>query len=240
MNHLNTVLIEGNLTKDPMGIRENSANPGCRFIIANNRYRMSTKEQGKWEKETIFFPVVVFGRIGDACARTLRKGRGVRVCGRLKQYTSRDRNGVFISETTYILAEHVEFQPERTTADKAGSSWANVETEKPAPPVGNISSPPTTNAEAPSQQSLEPIAPVVSCQQKPELEPDPTVPQGPEAFEDQSSSDETLACAAAENAMEGVETQITPSEISEIKKSEEDYEEAETSDAPYADDESSF
>ncbi len=122
MNHLNTVLIEGNLTKDPMPIGENSANPGCKFIIANNRYRL---RNGEWDKETTFFPVVVFGRIGDACIRTLKRGRGVRVCGRLKQGSSNLKNeSLNIRDTTFILAEHVEFQPERTVAN-AGAPVGN-------------------------------------------------------------------------------------------------------------------
>ena len=132
MNNLNTVLIEGNLTRDPLAIAENSPNPGCKFYIANNRYRIG-REPGKWEKETAFFPVMVFGRMGEACSRTLKKGRGVRVCGRLKQYTPRSKNGaVVLSETTtFILAEHVEFQPERST-EKLNSTEANAEPEQVA------------------------------------------------------------------------------------------------------------
>jgi single-strand DNA-binding protein len=118
MNHLNTVLIEGNLTRDPKGIGENSANPGCRFIIANNRYRM---KNGMWEKETTFFPVLVFGRIGEACARTLKRGRGVRVCGRLKQDLTKNS----LTDTTYILAEHVEFQPERPAPNDGSTGQGN-------------------------------------------------------------------------------------------------------------------
>ncbi len=118
MNHLNTVLIEGNLTRDPKGIGENSANPGCRFIIANNRYRM---KNGMWEKETTFFPVLVFGRIGEACARTLKRGRGVRVCGRLKQDLTKNS----LTDTTYILAEHVEFQPERPVSNDGNTGQGN-------------------------------------------------------------------------------------------------------------------
>ena len=114
MNHLNTVLIEGNLTRDPKEVGGNTANPGCRFYIANNRYRL---KNGGWEKETTFFPVLVFGRIGEACARNLKRGRGVRVCGRLKQDFTKSGT----TDTTYILAEHVEFQPERTTAPEANT-----------------------------------------------------------------------------------------------------------------------
>ena len=123
MNHLNTVLIEGNLTRDPKEIGGNSANPGCRFTIANNRYRL---RNGTWEKETTFFPVLVFGRIGDACSRNLKRGRGVRVCGRLKQDFT--KNGT--TDTTYILAEHVEFQPERVAPPPETNAGAQNSTDQ--------------------------------------------------------------------------------------------------------------
>ncbi len=123
MNHLNTVLIEGNLTRDPKEIGGNSANPGCRFTIANNRYRL---RNGTWEKETTFFPVLVFGRIGEACSRNLKRGRGVRVCGRLKQDFT--KNGT--TDTTYILAEHVEFQPERVLPTPEVNAGAQSSTDQ--------------------------------------------------------------------------------------------------------------
>ena len=123
MNHLNTVLIEGNLTRDPKEIGGNSANPGCRFTIANNRYRL---RNGTWEKETTFFPVLVFGRIGDACSRNLKRGRGVRVCGRLKQ----DFTKTGTTDTTYILAEHVEFQPERVAPAPETNEGAQNSTDQ--------------------------------------------------------------------------------------------------------------
>jgi single-strand DNA-binding protein len=106
MNHLNTILIEGNLTRDP---QYRSANDGCSFTIANNRYYL---RDGKWVNEASFFIVYAFGKLGDSCLKYLTKGRGVRVCGRLRQVTSKRQN--LPQDFVFIIAEHVEFQPTRS------------------------------------------------------------------------------------------------------------------------------
>ncbi len=118
MNHLNTVLIEGNLTRDPQYI---SAKEGCSFTIANNRYYL---KDGKWVNEASFFIVFAYGRLGESCLKYLTKGRGVRVCGRLKQFTSNRRN--LPQDFVFIIAEHVEFQPARN-AEKAETGRENLE-----------------------------------------------------------------------------------------------------------------
>ncbi len=124
MNHLNTILIEGNLTRDP---QYRTATDGCSFTIANNRYYL---KDGKWVNEACFFIVFAYGKLGESCLKYLTKGRGVRVCGRLKQFTSK-RNEL-PRDYVYILAEHVEFQPNRSErpspengANKAAAAGAS-------------------------------------------------------------------------------------------------------------------
>ncbi len=109
MNNLNTVLVEGLLTRDPerMGPEGTSM---CRMGIANNRYYFSDRES-RWITDTSFFTIQVYGAVAEACLNRLRKGRGIRVVGRLKQYVGQ-RNKV---EKVYIQAEHIEFQPPRNT-----------------------------------------------------------------------------------------------------------------------------
>ena len=107
MNHLNTILIEGNLTRDP---QYRSANGGCSFTIANNRYYL---RDGKWNNEASFFFVFAYGKLGESCMKYLTKGRGVRVCGRLRQITADKKN--LPQDFVFIIAEHVEFQPNRTS-----------------------------------------------------------------------------------------------------------------------------
>ncbi|MBR2281424.1 MAG: single-stranded DNA-binding protein [Spirochaetales bacterium] len=109
MNNLNTVLIEGLLTRDPerMGPEGSSM---CKIGIANNRYRFSDKEQ-RWIPETSFFTIQVYGAAAEGCMYRLKKGRGIRVVGKLKQYVNKYTN----SEKIFIQAEHIEVQPKKVT-----------------------------------------------------------------------------------------------------------------------------
>ena len=112
MNNLNTVLVEGLLTRDPERLASSSETVACRLPIANNRYYVTQKD-GRWKQDTSFFNVTVFGPVADACMRFLKRGRGVRVVGRLKQF--RYEEGGIRRERVTIMAEHIEFAPEKKT-----------------------------------------------------------------------------------------------------------------------------
>lgn len=107
MNSLNSILLEGNLTRDPESRTTPSGSQVCSFAIASNRFY---KQNEALEKETSFFDVEAWARLGQTCAETLRKGRGVRVVGRLRQDRWTDRDGKTQSRVK-IVAEHVEFKP---------------------------------------------------------------------------------------------------------------------------------
>ncbi|MDA8409179.1 MAG: single-stranded DNA-binding protein [Treponema sp.] len=107
MNALNSILLEGNLTRDPESKTLSSGSQVCSFAIASNRYY---KQNEVMEKETSYFDVEAWARLGQSCAETLRKGRGVRVVGRLKQDRWTDQTGKPHSKVK-VVAEHVEFKP---------------------------------------------------------------------------------------------------------------------------------
>ena len=96
MNSLNSVLIEGVLVTDPCPCDDYI----CHFIIVSDRFY---KEVETIEKESSYFSIKAIGRLGEKCLSDLKKGRGVRVVGRLKQ----DGN----AGQVIIVAEHVEFKP---------------------------------------------------------------------------------------------------------------------------------
>jgi single-strand DNA-binding protein len=81
----------------------------CNFSIATNCYY---KREGstEFEKETSFFDVQVWGRLAEKSYAKGKKGRGVRVVGRLKQ--DRWQQDGKPRSKVYIVAEHVEFRPE--------------------------------------------------------------------------------------------------------------------------------
>lgn len=108
MNSLNSILVEGNLVRDPNTKTLPSGNQVCDFTLATNRF-YKAGEAG-FEKEVSYFDIEAWARLGAACAQNLKKGRGVRVVGRLKQDRWTDPEGKQRAKVK-IVAEHVEFKP---------------------------------------------------------------------------------------------------------------------------------
>ncbi|MCL2185902.1 MAG: single-stranded DNA-binding protein [Treponema sp.] len=121
MNNLNSILIEGNLVRDP-SIRSTVRGTNlCSLRIATNRYYKLSNQEPGFEKEVSFFDVEAWAKLAEVCYSKGKKGRGVRVVGRLKQSRWNDTDGKPRSRVT-IIAEHVEFRPdikkeENTIAD---------------------------------------------------------------------------------------------------------------------------
>jgi single-strand DNA-binding protein len=108
MNNLNSILIEGNLVRDPMFRTTSKGTPLCTFSLASNRF---FKQDSGLEKEVSFFDVETWSKLAENCYNLGRKGRGVRVVGRLKQERWNGSDGKSHSKVA-IVAEHVEFRPE--------------------------------------------------------------------------------------------------------------------------------
>ena len=83
MNSLNSILVEGNLVRDPAVKTTPTGSQVCDFTLATNRFYKSGEEG--FEKEVSYFDIEAWSRLGTACSQNLKKGRGVRVVGRLKQ-----------------------------------------------------------------------------------------------------------------------------------------------------------
>ena len=117
MNNLNSILIEGNLVRDPLLRSTPKGTQICTLSLASNRFY---KQESGYEKEVSFFNVETWARLADACYAKGKKGRGVRVVGRLKQDRWTGTDGKSHSRVT-IVAEHVEFRPEFKKDAKAAS-----------------------------------------------------------------------------------------------------------------------
>jgi single-strand DNA-binding protein len=108
MNNLNSILIEGNLVRDPLLRSTPKGTQICVMSLASNRYY---KQDSGFEREVSFFSVETWAKLAEACYAKGKKGRGVRVVGRLKQSRWSDPDGKPRSRIS-IVAEHVEFRPE--------------------------------------------------------------------------------------------------------------------------------
>ena len=108
MNNLNSILIEGNLVRDPELSYTPKGTAVCKFTVACNRF---FKQDEETQKEVSFFDVTTWTRLAEVCGEYLKKGRGVRVVGRLKQDRWTDPDGKPHSRII-VIAEHVEFKPQ--------------------------------------------------------------------------------------------------------------------------------
>jgi len=108
MNNLNSILIEGNMVREPLFRNTPKGTPVCTFSLASNRF---FKQDSGLEKEVSFFEVETWAKLAEACNNLGKKGRGVRVVGRLKQDRWTGNDGKPRSRIS-IVAEHVEFRPE--------------------------------------------------------------------------------------------------------------------------------
>jgi single-strand DNA-binding protein len=108
MNNLNSILIEGNMVKDPLFRTTAKGTALCTFTLASNRY---FKQESGLESEVSFFDVETWSKLAESCKTLGHKGRGIRVVGRLKQNRWNDSEGKLHTRIS-IVAEHIEFRPD--------------------------------------------------------------------------------------------------------------------------------
>ncbi len=108
MNALNSILLEGNVVRDPVLKETPRGTLVCSFSVASNR---SYRQDDEYEQETSFFEVESWAKLAEQCGKHCLKGRGVRVVGRLKQDRWESQDGKKFNKVK-IVAEHVEFKPQ--------------------------------------------------------------------------------------------------------------------------------
>jgi single-strand DNA-binding protein len=80
--NINTVVVSGNLTRDPEFRALPNGTPVCELGLAvNDRIK---DDSGNWTDRANFFDVTVWGGMGEWANRNLRKGAGVTIEGRLR------------------------------------------------------------------------------------------------------------------------------------------------------------
>ena len=113
VNNLNSILLEGNLARDPELRYTPQGTPVCTLNVASTR---TYKIDGERVEEVSFIDATTSGKLATVCAEHLAKGRGIRVVGRIKQerWEADGPDGYQPRDKVVIVAEHVEFQPVRT------------------------------------------------------------------------------------------------------------------------------
>jgi single-strand DNA-binding protein len=84
MASYNKVILMGHLTRDPQGGQLPSGTPVCEFGLAVNRQWKGKDGSGAAKEEVLFIDCTAFGKVGQAIATHLTKGRAIHVEGHLK------------------------------------------------------------------------------------------------------------------------------------------------------------
>lgn len=116
MNNLNSILLEGALTRDPELWHTASGTPVCELPIVSLR---EYKVDGERVEEVNHITGITYGRLATVCAEHVTKGRGVRMVGRLRAIRPEPGpDGAQNKPDIVIVCEHVEFQPRRAGEDE--------------------------------------------------------------------------------------------------------------------------
>ena len=121
------VVIEGNLVRDPDSKVFDEAKTLATMVIATNRYY--TDKEGEYKEEVSYFTITAWGNLAKTCQEYLHKGRGIRVVGRLRQERWKESNND-MRERIGIVAEHIEFMPEKKENLEEKPSTEEVTTDE--------------------------------------------------------------------------------------------------------------
>jgi len=127
MASVNMLIIVGHLGADP-DLRTAGQTPVCQFSVATNE---SWKGKDGEKKERVeWTTVVAWGKLGEVCAKYLKKGREVYVKGRKQTRSYDDKEGVK-RYAVELVAEEVQFLGSGGGGEDSGSRNSS----KPPPPA---------------------------------------------------------------------------------------------------------
>ncbi len=125
MPELNSVIIAGNLTKDPIFRQTTNGTPVVNFTIASNR---KFKNNGKWQEDVCFVGVVAWNKLADSCRGRLQKGSAVLIDGELQSRTFKTEDGHSRS-IVEIKARRIQFLNKRLKTTETGQEVVEEEDE---------------------------------------------------------------------------------------------------------------
>ncbi len=125
MPELNSVIIAGNLTKDPVFRQTTNGTPVVNFTIASNR---KFKNNGKWQEDVCFVGVVAWNKLAESCRGRLQKGSAVLIDGELQSRSWKTEDGHNRS-IVEIKARRIQFLNKRVRVTETGQE---VEDEEPS------------------------------------------------------------------------------------------------------------
>jgi len=104
MSNGNTVVLIGNITRDPELRFTPTGQPTTTFGLAVNR-RWQNRQTQEWEESTSFFDIVCWREMAENASESLVRGARVIVCGRLEQRSWETPDGEKRSKIEVIADE---------------------------------------------------------------------------------------------------------------------------------------
>jgi single-strand DNA-binding protein len=114
MPELNTVIISGNLTKDPMLRQTSSGTSVANFYIASNR--KFKDKNGTWKEDVCYVGIVAWHQLANSCEEYLSKGSAVLVEGELQSRSWESDDGSYRS-IVEIKAHKIQFLNAHSDSD---------------------------------------------------------------------------------------------------------------------------
>ncbi len=127
MNQLNSIILEGNLVKDSVLSEPVEGFKVCNFTMGVNRFYKNKNDEGV--EEVSYFDVEAYGKTAEYCEKKAKKGRGIRVVGRLKQNVWKDSENK-IQSKVFVVAEHIEYKPVYAKAEEKSVESADAKTSQ--------------------------------------------------------------------------------------------------------------
>ena len=116
--NINSVVLVGNLTRDPELRHTPSGTAVCSLRLAVNS-RRKDGATGQWSDKPNYFDITVWGQQGESCAQYLAKGRPVGVQGRL-EWREWDAQDGSKRQAVEIIADNVQFLGGRPDGEGGG------------------------------------------------------------------------------------------------------------------------
>ena len=148
---INTVVVSGNLTRDPELRSLPNGTTVCELGIAVNE-RNKNPQTNEWEDRPNFFDVTVWGGMGDWAARSLHKGAGLTIEGRLR-YEAWEKDGQKRSKVK-IVANSIVPRDDRAAGGGGGGEFRASRSDVHVDPSDFASAPPAAVGSSASDDDI--------------------------------------------------------------------------------------
>lgn len=162
MPDVNTVIIAGNLTREPSFRKTTNGTPVTNFWIASSRkFKDNT---GQWRENVCYVGVVAWYKLAETCSESLYKGAAVLVEGELQSRSLRSEDGRS-RNIVEIKASRVQFLNKREDAVLGETEPPLAEAPETAPAESKDNQPENVSEE--SNGNKTPAAPEESDDNSP-------------------------------------------------------------------------